>query len=561
MFLLLFLETGAGRFNCLNHPVLGYQFSSTSCKISQRVIYLCSLPTRSPIKENMVNKEPYDFIIIGGGVVGCMLARFLSRYQGSILLIEKESDIGMGASSANSAIIHAGYDPMPGTLKAKLNVRANAMWDNLAGELSIPFERRGDYVVAVGPEELPGLERLLEQGRQNGVPGMHFVSAEEMRQREPEISPQVSGALWAPTGGICDPFAATNAAAENAVQNGVRVLLDTAFEGFVIEQGRVIGVKTNRGLFGCRWAVNAAGLNSDMVMHAAGVRPEFTITPRRGEYCVLDRAEITINNVLFPVPSKAGKGILVTTTLHGNTIVGPNANAVPDKSDHSVTALGVNEIVQGGHKLVPSLNLRYIIATFAGLRATGNAPCETPGVNYTGDFVIEIPREVKGLVNLGGIESPGLTSAPAIALYVIELLTAAGEKLVERDDWQPIRPPRPRFRELSHADQARLIAEDPRYGQVVCRCELVTEGEIVAEIHAPIPATTYDAIKRRTWLGTGRCLGGFDLPRVTALLARELNIPVEEVTKKGPGSNFLFRPTKVIDPNEQDSPAEVLHGD
>ncbi len=501
----------------------------------------------------------YDFIIIGGGVVGCMLARFLSRYQNSILLIEKEPDIGMGASSANSAIVHAGYDPVPGSLKALLNVRANAMWDNLSGELNIPFERRGDYVVAVGQEEVSGLERLLAQGRQNGVPGMHFISPEEMRRREPAINPIVSGAVWAPTGGLCDPFAATIAAAENAVQNGVEILLDTAFQDFVIESGRVVGVQTNRGVFGCRWAVNCAGLHADEVMHRAGVRPEFTITARRGEYCVLDRAEITINNVLFPVPSKAGKGILVTTTLHGNTIVGPNANAISGKEDRSLTALGVNELIQGGHRLVPSLDMRYVISTFAGLRATGNGPCQTPGVNYNNDFVIEIPKEVQGLVNLGGIESPGLTSAPAIAVYVIELLQEAGEKLVEDRDWQPIRPPRPRFRDLDHAGQARLIAEDPRYGHVICRCEMITEGEIVAEIHAPIPATTYDAIKRRTWLGTGRCQGGFDLPRVVALLAQELNIPVEAVTKKGPGSQFLYRPTKRIEEPEGEEQREALH--
>ena len=490
----------------------------------------------------------YDFIIIGGGVVGCMLARFLSRYQGSILLIEKEPDIGMGASSANSAIVHAGYDPLPGTLKARLNVRANAMWDNLAGELNIPFERRGDYVVAVGPEECAELDTLLERGRQNGVPGMHFISPEEMRHREPEITPQVSGALWAPTGGICDPFAATVAAAENAVQNGATFLLETAFEDFLIANGRIVGVKTNRGDFGCRWAINAAGLYADEVMHRAGVRPEFCITPRRGEYCVLDRAEITINNVLFPTPSKAGKGILVTTTMHGNTIVGPNANLIQDKGDRSVTGAGLAEIINGGHKLVPSLDMRHVIATFAGVRATGNARCETPGVDYTGDFVIEIPQTTGGFVNLGGIESPGLTAAPAIALYVIELLRDAGEKLVEKPGWQPIRPPRPRFRDLSHAEQARLIAEDPRYGRVICRCEMVTEGEILAEIHAPVPATTYDAIKRRTWLGTGRCLGGFDLPRVVALLAQELDVPLEAVTKKGPGSAFLTRPTKDLAP-------------
>jgi len=505
---------------------------------------------------------PYDFIVIGGGVVGCLLARCLSRYEASVLLLEKESDIGMGASSANSAIVHAGYDPVPGTLKAKLNVQANPMWDNLAGELGIPFERRGDYVVAVGTEELPGLEILLQQGKRNGVPGMHLISAEEMRQREPEINPAVSGALWAPTGGLCDPFAATVAAAENAVQNGVTVLLDTAFKDFVWEGRRIVGVVTNRGTFACRWAINAAGLYSDDVMHRAGVRPEFYITPRRGEYCVLDRAEITINNVLFPVPSAAGKGILVTSTLHGNTIIGPNAHPVHSKADCSLTADGVAELYQGAHKLVPTLNLRAIIANFAGLRATGNARCQAPGVDYKSDFVIEIPGEVQGLVNLGGIDSPGLTASPAIAQYVIELLKDAGENLVEKSDWQPIRPKRPRFRDLSHADRARLVASDASYGRVICRCELVTEGEILAEIHAPIPARTYDAIKRRTWLGTGRCLGGFDLPRVVALLAQELGTPPEAITKKGHGSEFLVRMTKDNGPDAVEfSPAEVSDGD
>ena len=491
--------------------------------------------------------QDYDVIVIGGGVVGSMVARFLSRYQLQILLIEKEADIGMGTSSANSAIVHAGYDPIPGTLKAAMNVAANPMWDSLSGELDIPFERRGDYVVAVGSEEYPKLEQLLEQGRRNGVPGMHLISAEEMRHREPNINPNVSGALWAPTGGICDPFAATVAAAENAVQNGVTVLLDTAFENFVMDGTRIVGVVTNRGTFGCRWAINAAGLFSDEVMHKAGVRPEFKITPRRGEYCILDRAEITINNVLFPVPSDVSKGILVTATLHGNTIVGPNAQNIENKEDKSVSPEGMAELFDGAYKLIPGINMRYVIATFAGLRASGNAQCVTPGVDACGDFIIEIPPVVQGFVNLGGIESPGLTAAPAIALRVVELLKDAGEPLTEKSDWKPIRPPRPRFRLMNREEQARLVKLDPRYGRVICRCEMVTEGEIIAEIHAPIPARTYDAIKRRTWLGTGRCLGSFDMPRVTAILAEELGISPMEVTKKGAGSEFLFRATKKVE--------------
>jgi len=494
-----------------------------------------------------MSKLKYDVIVIGAGIVGCMVARTLARYKLNILLIEKETDVGMGASSANTAIVHAGYDTVPGSLKAAMNVAGNRLWDSLSQELGFAFERRGDYVVAVGEEEAPLLAELWRRGRQNGVLGMAMISGEEMRRREPRISPAVSGALWASTGGICDPFGAVIAEAENAVQNGVTISLQTRFESFAMEGQRILGVETNRGTFACRWAVNAAGLNADEVMHQAGVRPEFAIAPRKGEYYVLDRGEIQINNVLFPVPTEVSKGIMVTTTVHGNAVVGPNAQEVSDKEDRSVTRAGLDEIWQGAQKLIPSLQHRHVIAVFAGLRPAGNARCETPGVDYAHDFVIEIPQAVRGLVNLGGIESPGLTAAPAIAERVVELLRDAGEKLDPKRKWNPVRHPRPRFRDLSPKQQQQLIETNPRYGRIVCRCETVTEGEIVAEIHAPIPARTYDAIKRRTWLGTGRCQGGFDTPRVVEILARELGIPQLEVTKKGPGSEFLVRGTKDVE--------------
>ncbi len=493
--------------------------------------------------------DNYDVIIIGAGIVGSMVARFLSKYELKILLIEKEVDIGMGASSANSAILHAGYDPMPGSNKALTNVAAVEMWPQLSHELGLAYSRVGDYVVAISEEECQVLEELLARGRANGVPGIEIISGEEMRKREPLIRSDVVAALWAPTGAIGDPFAATVAAAENAVMNGVELKRNTAFDDFMIEGNRIIGVRTSQGDYYCRWVINAAGLYADEVMHKAGVRPEFKIRPRRGEYVVLDRADfrLTKPTVIFPTPTDKGKGILVASTLHENTIVGPNSNYIDSKEDKDMTQAGFQEIWEGGQKLIPSIQRKQIIAQFSGLRAAGNGPSPDPNVHYHQDFIIEIPESISGFVNLGGIESPGFTAAPAIAIKVIELLEESGEALKVKPSWNPIREPRPVFRHLTREQQAELIAKEPAYGRIVCRCETVTEGEILAEIHAPIPADTYDALKRRTWLGTGRCQGGFDIPRVVAILADELGISPEEVTKKGTGSEFLFRTTKDVE--------------
>ena len=488
--------------------------------------------------------KSFDIIIIGGGVLGCMTARALSRFNLHILLIEKKSDIGMGASSANSAIIHSGHDPLPGTLKAEMNRLANPMWDQVSEELGIPFQRSGAYIVAIGQEEAGCLGALEERAKKNGVV-TQIISAEDMKKREPRVNPATSGALFTPSAGMVDPFAACIAPIENAILNGVEVLTNTAFIDFIKENNKIIGVQTNQGDFACRWVVNAAGVYSDDVMHKAGVRPEFNITPRRGEYYILDKSDIQIETILFPVPNDFSKGILVLGSTHGNTLIGPNSNQTPERGNKAVTLDGLAEIWSGSQKLVPSITQRSIIAVFAGLRATGNAP--SLNVDYSHDFVIEIPKEVQGLVNLGGIESPGLTAAPAIAQRVVDLLKDAGEKLIEKKNFNPIRPARPRFNHLTHEEQAALVAKDPRYGRVVCRCEMITEGEIVAEIHAPLPAHTYDAIKRRTWLGTGRCLGSFDMPRVVSILSQELGVSPLEITKKGPGSEFLFRPTKEVE--------------
>jgi glycerol-3-phosphate dehydrogenase len=387
----------------------------------------------------------WDLIIIGAGIVGSMVARFLSRYNLRIMLIEKAADVCMGTSSANSRIIHAGYDPLPGTLKAEMNVKGNPMWGQLAEELGVPFKQHGTHVVAIGEAELPKLDALLARGKANGVPGLEIILGEVMRHRVPMINPEVSGALRAATGGMCDPWAATTAAAENAVMNGVTLKLGTAFKNFVVQGSRVVGIETTRGIFGCRWAINAAGLYADEVMHELDVRPQFKITPRRGEYYVLGGSSFAMQNTLWPVPTEISKGIGVTATIHGNTFVGANAQVIEDKEDRAVTVMGLNEVRKGSSKLVPSFVLEHPIATFAGLRASGNAPCKNSAVSYTGDFIVELPEEPRGFINIAGIESPGLTAAPAIAVRVIELLKDADEELRERSDWNPVQVGCPHF--------------------------------------------------------------------------------------------------------------------
>ena len=391
--------------------------------------------------------KTYDIIIIGGGVVGCLTARTLAKFDLNILLIEKNSDIGMGASSANSAIIHSGHDPVPGTLKAEMNLLANPMWDQVSAELGIPFRRSGAYIVAIN-EDCSCLESLQARAKKNGVQ-TEIISADELKKREPLINPQASVALFTPTAGMIDPFAACIAPIENAILNGVDVLIETAFQDFIFEGKTIKGIRTNRGDFACYWVINAAGEYSDDIMHKAGDRPDFKITPRLGEYYILDKSDIELNNILFPVPNEFSKGILVLGSTHGNVVVGPNSNQVPEKGYKSVTQEGLAEIWKGAQNLVPSISPRSIIAVFAGLRATGNA--RSLNVDYSHDFVIERSGTVKGLINLAGIESPGLTAAPAIAERVMELLKRCRSEIgrkegLEPDPYSPpaLQPPDPR---------------------------------------------------------------------------------------------------------------------
>jgi glycerol-3-phosphate dehydrogenase len=494
----------------------------------------------------------FDLLIIGAGVVGCMIARTLSRFELSIGLVDRANDVGTGASGSNSAIIHSGHDPIPGTAKAALNKRGNELWRlALAEELGVPFIQTGSLVVAVGPDELPRLKPLFERGRENGIEGMEILGRDAVLAREPLVTREVSGALWTPTAGVVDPFAGTYAAAENAVANGVTVILDAEVQGLVIQEGAIKGVVTSRGEYLADWVINSAGVHSDQIMHMAGDHPEFRISPRKGEYFIFDPARIRLSNVLFPMPTEKGKGILVTTTAHGNVMIGSNAENIADKDDATLTRAGMEEILTSAKKLVPSLDKRHIIASFAGIRATGN---------WNKDFLIEHSASARGLINLGGIESPGFASAPAIAERIVGMLKKAGARLVEKERWNPRRAAAPVFRKLTHEQRARLIQAQPLYGRIVCRCESVTEGEVVAAIHSPVPARSYDAVKRRCWLGTGRCQGGFDIPRVLEILSRELDIPMTAVVKQGIGSEYLYRRTKDQPTAVSDEQAAALAG-
>lgn len=478
----------------------------------------------------------YDVIIIGAGVVGAHIARALSRYQLQVLLLDKAADVGDGTTKANTAIVHAGYDTKPGSNKTRFNLAGNAMFDQVCGELDVEFDRCGTYVVGVSEEDRATLHDLYRRGLANGVPGLELLSGEEMRGREPGLTASAIGALYAPTGGIVDPFALCYAAAENAVANGVHLMLETEVQGLLREGDAIRGVATNRGAFRSRWVVIAAGLWADDLMRAAGLGG-FTITPRKGEYFVLDReAKGHVRNVLFPCPTPVSKGILVTPTIHGNVMLGPTAVDMNDKEDLSTTAEGLNEVLTGALRLMPGLNPRWIIRSFTGLRAVGS----------TGDFLVEIPHETPGLLVLAGIESPGLTASPALAEHVVEMLGEAGLPLVQRPEYNPIRRGIPRFSQLSRQQQETLIAQDPRYGRIVCRCETVTEGEIVAACHGPIPARTYDALKRRTRIGAGRCQGAFDTPLVLEIMAREHGVSPLELTQKGGASRMLARRTKEV---------------
>jgi glycerol-3-phosphate dehydrogenase len=478
----------------------------------------------------------YDVTVIGAGVVGSLIARALSRYELKLCLVDKDSDVSMGASKANSGIVHAGYATKPGSLKALLNVRGNEMMDKVASELGVPFKRIGSLVVGFGDEDLPALEKLLHDGEANGVPGLKILDRAGISEKEPKLSEKVTCALYAPTAGIICPYELTIAAAENAAANGADVRLGSPVTS-IKRTGDGFTVTAGKNTFETKYIINAAGVYSDAIAAMAG-DTSLDVFPRKGEYMLLDKSQGTaVNHVIFQTPTKYGKGILVTPTVDGNLLVGPTATDEKDKDDVSTTAEGLSVVATKALKSVPGLNLREVINSFAGLRS----------VPRNGDFTVECSKTVAGLINVAGIESPGLSASPAIAEYTVGLLKKAGAALTPKKDYDPIRKPIPRFAEMTDEEKAAKIKENPLYGRIICRCETVTEGEIVDAIHRPVGARDLDAIKRRTRQGMGRCQGGFCIPRVMSILSRELGLSEEEITKCGGDSKMLVGTTKQAD--------------
>lgn len=462
-----------------------------------------------------------DVIIIGAGVSGCAVARELSRYELDICVLEKESDVCEGTSKANSGIVHGGFDAKTGTLKAKLNVLGNQMMDEMAEKLDFPFRRNGAMVVCQSKEEMAVLEELMERGKKNGVEGMEMLSRSQALLLEPNLADTVYAAIHIPSSGIVCPFEMNLAYAENAVQNGVQFHLETEVKQIEkMENG--FRVLTDKGMFETRFLINAAGVYAD-IFHNMVSREKIHITPRRGEYCLLDKnAGNLVERTIFQIPTPKGKGVLVTPTVHGNLLIGPTAADITDKEGTETTSDGLEEVMKKCTKSVKNIPKRQIITSFAGLRAHED----------DGDFIIQEVKDAKGFIDVAGIESPGLSSVPAIGVYVRDIMAGLTE-LCKKKEFYEHRKRITRISELSREEQNGLIQENPAYGQIVCRCEGVTMGEILDAIHRPLGATTLDGIKRRTRAGMGRCQAGFCTPKNMELLAEELHLELKDIRKTG----------------------------
>lgn len=476
----------------------------------------------------------FDIAIIGAGVVGCAVARELSKYKVKVCVIERAEDVCCGTSKANSAIVHAGFDAVPGTLKAKLNVRGNEMFETLSRELDFPFKKIGSLVVCTKDQDKKGLQVLLEKGIQNKVPGLQILEEEELRKMEPNLSEDVTSALFAPTGAIVCPFELTIAMAENAVQNGVKFYFDR--EVIKIEKNdKGYVIVTEEGNVETKAVVNAAGVYAD-VFHNMVSESKLHISPRKGEYILFDKsAGNHVSHTIFQLPGKMGKGVLVTPTVHGNLLVGPTAMDLENKEGINTTSEGLEIVRTRSAMSVKNLPMRQVITSFAGLRAH----------EANGDFIIGEVKDAVNFFDAAGIASPGLTSAPAIGEMLSKEI-AEKLQLKKKDDFCGKRIGMIRPQEMSLEERNALIKKQPAYGTIVCRCEMISEGEIIEAIHRPIGARSLDGVKRRTRAGMGRCQSGFCSPKTMEILERELKIEMSRITKSGRGSELILGENKRI---------------
>lgn len=473
----------------------------------------------------------YDIAVIGCGVIGAAVARQLSQYQLSVCVLEKENDVAVGTTKANSAIIHAGYDPKPGSMMAKLNVRGVELVKELAPKLHFPYQPIGSLLLAFTEENLKTVEVLYQRGRQNGVPDLQILSAEEVREMEPNINPEIKGALYAPSAGIVSPWRMALAFAESAVRNGVELRRNCPVTG-ISKTADGYELDTPSGKISAQYVVNATGVDAFAVASLLK-QPSYEMKPNRGEYYLMDKcAGNTVHHVIFQCPTEVGKGILVSPTVDGNLIVGPNAEPVEGAKETGTTADGLAFVRKMALLSVPGLNWRDSIRNFAGVRANTNID----------DFQIRWLEP--GFLDVAGIKSPGLSSAPAIGEYVAELLMEQGVQLLRKEQFQEELPETVRFKELSPEEKKQAVQKNPLYGRIICRCETVTEGEMVDALHSPIPPVSIDGIKRRCGAGMGRCQGGFCGPRVHEIISRETGMPMEAVMQDRAGMVIITGETK-----------------
>ena len=469
----------------------------------------------------------YDVAIIGAGVTGCAVAFELSKYKLDICVIEKETDVCEGTSKANSGIANAGYDPKPGTLCAKLNARGAEMIREYADEWGVDYKPNGTMVVCSDPSLSGEIDRLYEQGTINGVKGLKILTREEALELEPNLSDLVCRALLIEAGGILCPFSLTIAFAEMAYENGAQFLLGEEVTN-VEKTGDHYTVTTPSSVIEARFVINAAGVYADRI-HNMVSADKLHITPRRGEYCLMDKIpEGYLTHTIFPVPSPMGKGIIVSPTVHGNMLIGPTAENLDDPEDIATTAEGIASVIKMSANSVKDIPYHTIITSFAGLRAQEDRD----------DFIIEEVKDSPGFIDCAGIKSPGLASSPTIAIYVADLLNGI-TPIEKKESFVSSRKPITKFKELSREEQEALIKKDPAYGRIVCRCESITEGEILEAIRRPLGARTMDGIKRRVRAGMGRCQGGFCTPRVMEILARETGQTMAEIQKNRPSSGLI----------------------